>query len=284
VTKPEPHDAAINDAARSLIEWWADAGVEPVAPPPSARARSAPAPERRESRAPVAPEKPSAPRPQRVATPSPSRAGAPEDDAPRDARRLAAAASTIEELKTAIEGFEGCTLKATAQNTVFARGSMKSGVMIIGEAPGFDEDRQGLPFVGRSGQLLDRMFASIGLDREDIYVTNMLFWRPPKNRDPSQSDLAACMAFVERHIALAQPKVLVLAGKTSAQAILNSSEGIMRMRGKWGAYTPAAGDESQAQTIPALPIFHPAFLLRKPDFKRQTWRDLLSLQKRLEEG
>lgn len=279
MNKPQPDDMAVQDAARSLIEWWSDAGVEPIAPPRGTAKKPAPAGKAARP-APATPEKPSAPRPQRVTAPAQTQGD--DSDAPRDARRLAAAANTLEELKAAVEAFDGCSLKATAQNTVFARGSMKSGVMVIGEAPGFDEDRKGEPFVGRSGQLLDRMFAAIGLDREDIYVSNILFWRPPKNRDPSSADIASCIAFVERHIALADPKVLVLAGKTSAQAILKTTDGIISTRGKWGAYSPVSGEDGEAKTIPVLPILHPAYLLRRPDSKRQTWRDMLSLQAHLE--
>jgi len=271
VAKPGTEDAAIRDAAASLVDWWEEAGVEPAAPLP-ARRRSAPeTPTRRQ---------PSAARSAKTDKPARPDPGA----AVADARRLAAEAGDLAALKAAVESFEGCSLKASAQNTVFSRGSLNSGVMIIGEAPGFEEDRSGEPFVGRSGRLLDRMFAAIGLDRADIYVTNILFWRPPGNREPSDADIRSCLAFVERHVALARPRVLVLAGKTAAHTLLKSNDGIMRTRGKWGSYAPPAGEDGEARAIPALPIFHPAFLLRKPDFKRQTWRDLLSLQKRLEES
>jgi len=166
---------------------------------------------------------------------------------------------------------------------VFSRGALTSGVMVVGEAPGFEEDARGEPFVGRSGLLLDRMFAAIGLDREAIYVSNILFWRPPGNRNPSEDDIRACLPFVERHIALAQPKVLVFAGKLAAQTMLGTSEGIMRMRGRWSEYRIRDASGAPTETaLPALPVLHPAFLLRQPAWKAQTWRDMLSLQAKLE--
>lgn len=260
-------------ARRALLEWWADAGVAPPAAEPAAPAR---APARQE---------PAAPR--RAA---PARAEAPPPSAPPRAvaaqgaaRTAATAADSIAALKAAVEAFEGCALKQTAKTTVFSRGSLASGVMVIGEAPGFEEDARGEPFVGRSGVLLDRMFAAIGLSRDDIYVTNILFWRPPGNRNPSEDDIRACLPFVERHIALASPKVLVLAGKMSAQTMLGGSDGIMRLRGRWSDYrVKDAAGEPAGPAIPALPVLHPAFLLRQPAWKAQTWRDLLSLQAKLE--
>lgn len=272
MTDAAPDNDAIAAAARSLMEWWDEAGVDAPPPPRAPARRPAAAPAKETKRRPPA-------RPGPAAQPQARPAG--EDAALKDARRMAAGADSLDALKSAVESFEGCSLKQSARNTVFARGSMKSGLMIIGEAPGFDEDAKGEPFVGRSGQLLDRMVGAIGLDREEIYVTNILFWRPPGNRNPSDTDIQTCLAFVERHIALAQPKVIALAGKMAAQTLLKESDGIMRLRGKWRDYTPTSGDEDAAQTIPALPIFHPAFLLRQPGYKRQTWKDLLSLQERL---
>ena len=178
-----------------------------------------------------------------------------------------------------MRAFEGCALKRTAKNTVFADGVIGSPVMIVGEAPGADEDRLGKPFVGVSGQLMDRMFDAIGMSRErDLYITNILFWRPPGNRTPTLAEQAICMAFTRRHIELARPKVLVLAGGTAAKSVLDTTEGIMRLRGKW---TNLALDDGS--TVPTLPTFHPAYLLRTPASKRQSWFDLLSLDKRLRE-
>ncbi len=194
------------------------------------------------------------------------------------ARALAAEAQTIEELRQKVAAFDGCALKATATNVVFADGNPKARIMFVGEAPGADEDRQGKPFVGVSGQLLDRMLACIGLDRSSAYITNMLFWRPPGNRQPTSAEIAACIPFVERHIELVNPAILVFVGGTSAKTMLNRTEGIIRMRGKWAEYSlpglPAP--------IPALPTFHPAYLLRSPAQKKDSWRDLLSLKKKME--
>ena len=157
-------------------------------------------------------------------------------------------AETIEELKAELARFEGCPLKYTAMNMVFADGNPKASVMLVGEAPGEDEDRQGLPFVGISGQLLDRMLASIGLDRTSVYISNVLFWRPPGNRSPTDAELAACLPFVEQHIALVRPRVLILLGNAPTKTLLRTKEGITKMRGKWTDYTPQLGQE-QAQTI-----------------------------------
>ena len=190
-----------------------------------------------------------------------------------------AAAPPSTSWKPRCAAFEGCALKRTAKNTVFADGVAGAPVMIVGEAPGGDEDRLGKPFVGVSGQLMDRMFAAIGMSRErDLYITNILFWRPPGNRTPTLAEQAICMAFTRRHIELARPKVLVLAGGTAAKSVLDTTEGIMRLRGKW---TTLGLDDGT--TVPALPTFHPAYLLRTPASKRQSWSDLLALDKKLRE-
>jgi DNA polymerase len=178
-----------------------------------------------------------------------------------------------------VRAFEGCALKRTAKNTVFADGVAGAPVMVVGEAPGADEDRLGKPFVGVSGQLMDRMFEAIGMSRaRDLYITNILFWRPPGNRTPTLSEQAICLAFTRRHIKLARPKVLVLAGGTAAKSVLDTTEGIMRLRGKW---TNLGLDDGS--TVPTLPTFHPAYLLRTPASKRQSWSDLLALDKKLRE-
>ncbi|MCW8969706.1 MAG: uracil-DNA glycosylase [Rhodospirillales bacterium] len=187
---------------------------------------------------------------------------------------LAQAAETVEELRAALDAFTGCALKATATNTVFADGNPKAPVMLIGEAPGADEDRQGLPFVGASGQLLDRMLASIGLSRaENAYITNVVFWRPPGNRNPTTGEIAACLPFVERHIEIVDPQVLILLGGSSAKTILARSEGITRLRGKWFEYESAG----LSRPVPTRALFHPAYLLRTPGHKRLAWRDLLEI-------
>jgi uracil-DNA glycosylase family 4 len=198
-----------------------------------------------------------------------------------DGRALAAAARTLDELRDALDLFDGCALKETATNTVFSDGDPSADVMFVGEAPGADEDRIGKPFVGVSGKLLDRMIACIGLAREGTgahgaYISNMLFWRPPGNRNPTPAEIAACIPFVERHIELKDPKVLVFVGGVAAKTMLKRSEGIMRLRGRWFDYATPGG-----ATIPAMAIFHPAYLLRSPGQKREAWRDLLSIQARL---
>ncbi len=201
------------------------------------------------------------------------------------ARELAEAATTLAELEDALHAFDGCALKHTATNRVFADGNPESGVMLVGEAPGADEDRQGLPFVGVSGQLLDRMLAAIGLGREDgrrsrFYITNILFWRPPGNRQPTAGEVAACQPFTERHIALARPRLLISVGGSAAKALLGRAEGVTKLRGRWFDYT-GPGVE---RPIPTTAIFHPAYLLRSPARKREAWRDLLAIKARLEAG
>lgn len=194
-----------------------------------------------------------------------------------DARAAAAAAGTLAALRQAVEAFEGCGLKATATTTVFCDGNPEAELMVIGEAPGAEEDRQGKPFVGPAGQLLDRMLAAIGLDRTTAYISNVLFWRPPGNRQPSTAEIAACLPFVHRHIVLKRPKVLVLAGGTAAKTLFDTTEGIMRLRGRWRDLA-LPGLEAP---VPAVATFHPAFLLRQPAMKREVWRDLIQVKKRL---
>ena len=181
-------------------------------------------------------------------------------------------------MQAALTAFDHCELKRGAKSLVFAEGSPKARVMVIGEAPGRDEDIAGRPFVGRAGQLLDRMFAAIGMGRESpdpaqaIYITNVMPWRPPQNREPTPEEIAMMLPFLERHVELAAPDVIVLMGNTPCAALLGR-KGITRMRGNW----------AQALGRPVLPMFHPAYLLRTPDAKRAAWADLLSLQARLRE-
>jgi len=194
-----------------------------------------------------------------------------------NAYHAAQAARSLEELRAALESFDGCPLKATATNLVFADGNPAARVMLVGEAPGADEDRIGRPFVGVSGQLLDRMLAAIGLDRTKVYITNVLFWRPPGNRTPTPAEVAACLPFVERHIELVGPEILVLVGNAAAKTLLLRNEGITRIRGKWFEYQSAG----MSRPVPTLPIYHPAYLLRAPAQKRDAWRDLLQIRERL---
>lgn len=224
--------------------------------------------------------------PQQTASPRPALGDTPTLLAPsqgeRDAWEAARSASSLEELRSALDAFEGCALKFTATNTVFADGYPDSHVMLIGEAPGADEDRQGLPFVGASGKLLDRMFAAIGLSRREhgaggLYISNILFWRPPGNRSPTTAEIAACRPFILRHIELVRPRALVYLGGTAAKTMLDRADGIMRLRGKW--YEHASPELSSP--IPALATFHPAYLLRTPGQKREAWCDLLNLKTKL---
>lgn len=194
------------------------------------------------------------------------------------ARRLAEAATTLAELEAAVASFEGCALRKTATHTVFADGTPHAPVMIIGEAPGADEDRIGKPFVGRSGQLLDRMLAAIGLERQrNVYITNILFWRPPGNRKPTEAEIALCLPFVWRHIALGAPRLVLLSGGTATSAILGRAEGITKLRGRWFDLAVPGHD----RPVPALTTYHPSFLLRTPARKSEIWRDLLELQLKL---
>lgn len=194
-------------------------------------------------------------------------------------KSLAAQAKTLKELKDIVENYNECLLKKTATNTVFSDGNPQAKIMVIGEAPGADEDRQGLPFVGLSGKLLDRMFAAIGLDRTTIYITNIIPWRPPGNRQPTSNETNLCMPFVERHIELIAPDFLILVGGTSAKSILQSNEGIMKLRGKWLSYQTA----TMEKPIRTLATFHPAYLLRAPGQKRLAWLDLLMLKQALKD-
>jgi DNA polymerase len=223
---------------------------------------------------------PREPAPQALWQPPPSQLTS-ADSALASARELSRAANSLAELKDALGTFEGCdTLKQPAMNLVFADGNPESRIMILGEGPGAEEDRRGLPFVGVSGQLLDRMLACIGLDRSTVYISNILFWRPPGNRTPTGAEIAACLPFVERHIELADPEYLLLLGGISAKTMLGRSEGILKQRGKWAHYQHAG----MVRPIPALPSLHPAYLLRQPAQKRLAWRDFLTLHEAVLSG
>jgi uracil-DNA glycosylase family 4 len=193
------------------------------------------------------------------------------------AQQAAAAAETLDQLRAAMEGFDGCALSATATKLVFADGNPASGLMLIGEGPGAEEDRTGLPFVGAAGQLLDRMLGSIGLDRGGVLITNVIPWRPPGNRNPTDMEVAICLPFLLRHIALVRPRRLVLLGAIATKALLGGSAGITKLRGRWmDAVIPGI-----AETVPALPMLHPAYLLRKSIAKREAWADWLMLQREI---
>jgi uracil-DNA glycosylase len=197
------------------------------------------------------------------------------DAAVMAAREAARSAETLEALRAILDRFEGCPLKAMATQMVFADGNPEARVMLVGEAPGYEEDRQGLPFVGRSGKLLDRMLAAIGLDRTQVYIANIVPWRPPGNRTPTPQEAAICLPFLLRQITLCDPDVLVCLGGPSAQTLLGVREGILKMRGRWFPFHNGTRD------IRAMPTLHPAYLLRSPIAKRQAWRDFLAIKKAL---
>jgi DNA polymerase len=262
-----------------LLRWFAEAGAdEAIGDAPIDRlaqvAEPAPAP----LQAP----------PQRQGSPAPAAGFTPPaaelaDDKAiiQDAKSLAAAASNLDELRTALDGFSGCPLKATAKNLVFADGNPQAKIMLVGEAPGRDEDIQGLPFVGRSGQLLDRMLASIGLSRQTVYIANVLPWRPPGNRTPTPAEVAMCLPFILRQIELVQPDILVCIGGVSAKELFGTTTGITKLRGQWRDFDSAGLGGTASHTAPALAMLHPAYLLRQPAQKRLAWRDLLSLKDRI---
>ena len=265
-------------AARALLAFWRAAGVDmedaeavyAAAPRPAA----APPPPPRRQAAPT----PSAVR--RTAAAKPGRRAAPADASIDSARALARGADSIAALRAAVSAFDGCALKATARTTVFSDGVDDAPVLIIGEAPGKDEDEQGKPFVGRSGQLLDRMLATIGLDRKsNVLISNTIFWRPPGNRDPTQGEIVACLPFVERLIELSRPRLLILTGKAAAHTVLKREDGVMRLRGRRLLYNR----EGLELPVNTMVMLHPAYLLRQPQQKRLAWEDLLLAQTWLEE-
>ena len=209
-----------------------------------------------------------APLPVDAGPPTPERAIA-------SAREAARIAPTLEALRALMEKFDGCALKSTATQLVFADGNPLARIMFVGEAPGRDEDLEGLPFVGRSGKLLDRMIAAIGLDRSKVYIANVIPWRPPGNRTPTPQETQICLPFIQRQIELVDPDVLVTLGNPSTQTLLGTREGIMRTRGRWFDY------DTGTRVIRALPTFHPAYLLRSPAYKRLSWQDLRAIAKAL---
>ncbi|MGZ5988145.1 MAG: uracil-DNA glycosylase [Rhizomicrobium sp.] len=189
---------------------------------------------------------------------------------------IAAKCRTLAELRSAMESFEGSQLKKLATNTVFADGNPSSRIMFIGEAPGHEEDRAGLPFVGRAGKLLDKMMAAIGLDRTRAYIINVMPWRPPDNRNPDPGEVAMCIPFLRRHIELAQPRIMIMLGAVSARHVLGLNDGIMKLRGRWLEYRIGT------ELIPVLPTLHPAYLLRQPAHKKLAWRDLQAVADKLD--
>ena len=267
----------------TLLRWYLEAGVdEAILENPVNRYRRAeptglyPAVAAKETQLPAGrPEGSAGPE---AWLPAPTVAGvaaAPVESAVEAARR----ATSIEELQATLANFEQCPLKNTATNLVFGDGCTSARIIFIGEAPGAEEDRRGVPFVGPSGRLLDRMLESIQLDRNKAFISNTIFWRPPGNRSPTSSEVATCMPFVERIIELIDPRILVALGGPAASALLGQAESVGRLRGRWFTYqTPRL-----PRPIPTTAIFHPAYLLRSPAQKRLAWRDLLTIKAKLSE-
>ena len=254
----EPVDRFADPAPLPSVDWTAGAAAQPpaAAPPrPSARLSEPPA---AFAAAPPAAAAPLAP-----------------DTAVMAAREAARSATSLEELKAILARFEGCALRTTATRLVFADGNPAARLMLVGEAPGYEEDRQGLPFVGRSGQLLDRMLHAIGIDRTAVYIANVVPWRPPGNRTPTPQETQICLPFIRRQIELADPDVLVCLGGPSMQTLLEVKDGIMKMRGRWMPY------HTGSREIRAMATLHPAYLLRQPLAKRLAWRDFLAIRKAL---
>jgi uracil-DNA glycosylase len=247
--------------AQALLLWYAAMGVDEAIGEAPVDCFAAPTAE------------PSPPRTQPRPRPAAAR---PPAAASREGVMSISQVATLAELEALVAGFEGCALKRTAKSLCFARGREDARIMLIGEAPGRDEDLQGKPFVGRAGQLLDRMLATIGLAEEHVYITNTVYWRPPGNRTPTPEEVEACAPFLARQIELLAPDVLVLLGGAAVRNILGLAEGIMRLRGKWLSYACAGRD------IATLPTLHPAYLLRTPEDKRLAWRDLLMVKEALQ--
>ena len=271
-----------------MLRWYGEMGVDAsvgmspcdltaLAVEPAA-GRNQGQPDRAEPAAPRRRQTPTGPDRAEPARPAPAMALG-GDAAITDAQAVADRAATLVQLRELLQRFDGCALKHTATNLVFADGNPDARIMLVGEAPGADEDRQGLPFVGRSGRLLDRMLAGIGLDRQGVYITNILPWRPPGNRQPTASEIAVCLPFLQRHVVLKAPSLLILCGGTSAKSILGTTEGITRLRGRWRDH-PVPG---LAAPIPTMAMYHPAYLLRQPAMKRDAWRDLLRIRERLDQ-
>lgn len=286
--------AGDRDALADILAFHLEAGVdvalgeEPVnrfAESEASRAAPSTAPAREAARPALArtPASPPAGEPaaRRPAAPAPAllspAAPPPPDVAALEAREAAASAPDLDALRALLESFDGCPLKHTATRLVFADGNPAARLMLVGEAPGREEDIEGKPFVGRSGKLLDRMLAAIGIDRTSAYIANVVPWRPPGNRTPTPQETAICLPFIRRQIELANPDILVCLGGPSAQTLLGIRDGITKARGRWMDY------DTGSRVIPALATFHPAYLLRTPLGKRMAWRDLLAIEAKLAE-
>jgi len=271
------------EAARALLAFYVEAGADAlIGETPVDRMADEPAPaaprqaERPANTTPAPPTSAAVSRaPTRPAPPPAAAAPPPPDVAVMAAREAAANAKTLDDLRALLENFRGCALHATATQLVFADGNPQGRVMFVGEAPGYEEDMTGRPFVGRSGKLLDRMIEAIGLTRNAVYIANVVPWRPPGNRTPTPQETAICLPFIRRQIELADPDILVCLGQPSTQTLLGTREGITRTRGRWFSFATGSRD------IRALATLHPAFLLRSPLQKRYAWRDFLAIKKAL---
>lgn len=283
----EPGDIS-EKSALELLRWYQAMGVdEAVSETPldwstlEDAGRLLPQPERAAEKpaARTTPARPAAPAPSAPVSPPPQKSG--HSALPASAlaaREIAAKCPDLEALENAVAEFDGCALKKTAKNLCFARGNPHARLMLIGEAPGRDEDLSGKPFVGRAGQLLDRMLGAIGLTSDDVYITNVVYWRPPGNRTPTPLEVQACQPFLERQIELVAPEIIVLLGGAAAKQVLATDQGIMKLRGKWKSI------EVAGKPVKTLATLHPAFLLRNPVSKRLAWRDLLTIQAALEDN
>ena len=270
-------DLAAQDAS-VLLEWYKAMGVdEVIAGAPQDWFAKLPAPAVSvnpsvQPRTPAIAPARKAPARQDAPAPAPQVPGLGDAAGVMAARELARSAGSLNELRALLENFDGCALKQTAKRVCLSRGSAEARLMLIGEAPGKDEDEKGLPFVGRAGQLLDRMLAAIGLTEADVYITNIVFWRPPGNRTPTPEEVQVCQPFVERQIELLRPELLVFLGNAAAKQLTGATEGILKLRGKWLSYSG----------IKAMATLHPAYLLRNPIAKRLAWRDMLSIREALD--
>ena len=263
---------------RAVLQWYLDAGVDEFVSTETTDRYVLPPIQ--EKSAPEPPAAASPPRQKPAQQPAVSALSGGTESAIRSAVSLAEAAKNIDELRDAVAAFDGCALQKTATNLVFCDGDPNARVLLIGEAPGAEEDRQGVPFVGVSGKLLDRMLASIGLDRSAVCISNTVYWRPPGNRSPTISEVATCAPFLERLIELVDPTVLVALGGPAAKALLGQSQGIMRLRGSWYSYTTPR----MTHPVDAMAMLHPAYLLRSPSQKREAWSDMLMLKAKLEKA
>jgi DNA polymerase len=259
--------------AQQLLAFYLEAGVDCALAEEAVDRLSEP--ERATSAHPAGLEK-RQPRPAEPAPAIVADAGLPPDAAIASAREAARTAPSLEVLRSLLEHFDGCALKSTATRLVFADGNPAARIMFVGEAPGREEDIEGLPFVGRSGKLLDRMIATIGLDRSKAYIANVIPWRPPGNRTPTPQETQICLPFIQRQIELVDPDILVTLGNPSTQTLLSTREGIMKTRGRWFDY------DTGSRVIRAMATFHPAYLLRSPSYKRMAWHDLRAIAKALE--